>query len=132
MCQRSSLPEVCTLRELHEWLRANEEPFRAYLEIRDLSAPEIVEPIHDLPSVRITRGCWQSSRHFPSDEQLLLLALLLSPQRQLAQLDEETLGRMEVLLCTMGLPGPVTDSISLRPNDPHFRLQWASPVADVA
>ena len=132
MCRRSSLPEVCTLRELHDWLVANEEPFRAYLKICQLSAAEIVEPIHDLPSVRITRGCWQSNRPFPGDEQLLLLALLLSPQGQLTQLDEETIGRIEVLLCTMGLPGPVGDSITVRPSDPHFSLQWAIPMAEVA
>jgi hypothetical protein len=131
MCRSSVPPEVCTVSQLGDWLVENDEPFAAYLKICRCKAAQIVAPIHDLPSVRTTRGCWQSDRPFPSDEQLLLLASLLNPARQLTRLDEETVGRMEVLLCMLGLPRGATDSVSVRLAAREFTIRWTECAAGV-
>jgi hypothetical protein len=132
MMEPESLPESCNLQDLHEWLIRNEPSFQAYLDMCGIQADDLAETVHDLPSIRVSRASWQNSRPLPSDAQLLLLSLLLSPGRRLARLDEETLGYIEVALCIMALPDAVPASVEIDLTERRFDFCTASAMAQSA
>jgi hypothetical protein len=87
---RDPLPDFPSVEQIHCWAQKNAPAMRQELASGGASASDLVSPIHRDPCVRRARARWENLRPFPTDEEILLLLLLMSPyDREFNEVDDK-------------------------------------------
>jgi hypothetical protein len=120
MSQHEQLPTKCTIRHLHEWLIHSER--RMPRQLRRLIGHRSVKALREVPDIQLARREWDNPRPFPSDAQLLTMAALFSPSRDLDRFDEAGAASLVVVLSIMALPDPLPEAVWI---DTLRRCLWA-------
>lgn len=111
---REPLPDFPTVDQLRDWMAQSAPSLRQELTRQNVCAPDLTWPIHDSPNVRTARASWQNPRPFPSDEEIVVLMVLLAPRDQeINDLDEQSISVVISMLLIMAAPDPLPAQIQV-------------------
>ncbi len=108
MLLRDPLPDFPTIEQIRQWAQMNVQSLRYQLMFKGLSAGDLVGPIHNIPAVQCARAHWRNARPFPTDEEILLMLILMGPRDQIYnEMDDKAWKVVAATIFLLSAPDPV-------------------------